>query len=72
MSVCALATWLLPVPGLLTFKALLPCTMNIIDVHLAQQHALIRQADEYADLFTHADMAAGAALSRAMDAAQSG
>ena len=38
--------------------------------HLAQQHALIRQADEYADLFTHAAMAASAAVSRAMDTAQ--
>jgi hypothetical protein len=39
---------------------------------LAQQHDLIRQADEYADLFTHAAMLAGAAVSRAMDAAQGG
>jgi transposase len=39
---------------------------------LAQQHELIRQADEYADLFTHAAMLAGAAVSRAMDAAQGG
>ena len=39
---------------------------------LAQQHELIRQADEYADLFTHAAMHAGAAVSRAMDAAQGG
>lgn len=37
---------------------------------LAQQHALIRQGDEYADLFTHAAMVASAAVSRAMDAAQ--
>jgi hypothetical protein len=34
---------------------------------LAQQHALIRQADEYADLFTHAAMAASAAVAKAMD-----
>ncbi len=33
--------------------------------HLAQQHELIRQADEYADLFTHAAMAASAAVSKA-------
>lgn len=39
---------------------------------LAQQHELIRQADEYADLFTHAAMLAGAAVSRAMDTAQGG
>ena len=39
---------------------------------LAQQHALIRQGDEYADLFTHAAMVARAAVSRAMDAAQGG
>jgi hypothetical protein len=39
---------------------------------LAQQHDLIRQADEYADLFTHAATLAGAAVSRAMDAAQGG
>ena len=37
----------------------------MIGPHLAQQHELIRQADEYADLFTHAAMAAGAALSKA-------
>jgi hypothetical protein len=37
---------------------------------LAQQHALIRQGDEYADLFTRAAMVASAAVSRAMDAAQ--
>ena len=42
------------------------------DDPLAQQHELIRQADEYADLFTHAAMLAGAAVSRAMDAAQGG
>jgi hypothetical protein len=42
------------------------------DDPLAQQHALIRQADEYADLFTHAAMMASAAVSRAMDAAQGG
>jgi hypothetical protein len=34
---------------------------------LAQQDALIRQADEYADLFTHAAMAASAAVAKAMD-----
>lgn len=39
---------------------------------LAQQHELIRQADEYADLFTHAAMCASAAVSRAMDTAQGG
>lgn len=39
---------------------------------LAQQHELIRQADEYADLFTHAAMMASAAVSRAMDADQVG
>lgn len=39
---------------------------------LAQQHALIRQGDEYADLFTHAAMVASAAVSRAMDAVQGG
>ena len=39
---------------------------------LAQQHALIRQGDEYADLFTQAAMLASAAVSRAMDAAQGG
>ena len=39
---------------------------------LAQQHELIRQGDEYADLFTQAAMLASAAVSRAMDAAQGG
>jgi transposase len=39
---------------------------------LAQQHELIRQADEYADLFTHAAMLAGAAVSRAMQPDQGG
>jgi hypothetical protein len=39
---------------------------------LAQQHELIRQAHEYADLFSHAAMLAGAAVSRAMDTAQGG
>ena len=39
---------------------------------LVQQHELIRQADEYADLFTHAAMAASAAVSRAMDAGLGG
>ena len=39
---------------------------------LAQQHALIRQGDEYADLFTQAAMLASAAVSRAMNAAQGG
>ena len=34
---------------------------------LAQQDALIRQADVYADLFTHAAMAASAAVAKAMD-----
>ena len=45
---------------------------SLEDGLLAQQHELIRQADEYADLFTHAAMLAGAAVSRAMDAAQGG
>ena len=36
-----------------------------LDAHLAQQHDLIRQADEYADLFTHAAMAASAVVSKA-------
>ncbi len=36
-----------------------------LDAHLAQQHNLIRQADEYADLFTHAAMAASAVVSKA-------
>jgi transposase len=39
---------------------------------LAQQHELIRQADEYADLFTHAAKLASATLSRAMDAGLGG
>jgi hypothetical protein len=39
---------------------------------LTQQHELIRQAHEYADLFSHAAMLAGAAVSRAMDTAQGG
>nr|CBA28338.1 hypothetical protein Csp_A06770 [Curvibacter putative symbiont of Hydra magnipapillata] len=39
---------------------------------LAQRHALIRQGNEYADLFTHAAMVASAAVGRAMDAAQGG
>ena len=34
---------------------------------LAQQHALIRQADEYADLFTHAALVASAAVAKAID-----
>ena len=34
---------------------------------LAQQHALIRQADEYADLFTHAALVASAVVAKAMD-----
>ena len=45
---------------------------SLEDGLLAQQHELIRQADEYADLFTHAAMLTGAAVSRAMDAAQGG
>jgi transposase len=45
---------------------------SLEDGLLAQQHELIRQADEYADLFTHAAMLAGAAVSRAMDTAQGG
>jgi hypothetical protein len=39
---------------------------------LVQQHGLIRQADEYADLFTHAALCASAVVSRAIDAAQGG
>ncbi len=39
----------------------------VLGANLAQQHALIRQADEYADLFTHAAMAASAAVAKAMD-----
>jgi transposase len=39
---------------------------------LVQQHELIRQADEYADLFTHAALCASAVVSRAIDAAQGG
>jgi hypothetical protein len=39
---------------------------------LAQQHELIRQADEYADVFTHAAKLASATLSRAMDAGLGG
>ena len=42
------------------------------DVPLAQQHDLIRQADEYVDLFTHAALCASAVVSQAMDAAQGG
>jgi hypothetical protein len=34
---------------------------------LAQQHELIRQADEYADLFTHAALVASAVVAKAMD-----
>jgi hypothetical protein len=34
---------------------------------LVQQHELIRQADEYADLFTHAALVASAAVAKAMD-----
>jgi hypothetical protein len=45
---------------------------SLEDGLLAQQHELIRQADEYADLFTQAAMLAGAAVSRAMDTAQGG
>ena len=40
---------------------------TVLGAKLAQQHALIRQADEYADLFTHAAMAASAAVAKAMD-----
>ena len=40
---------------------------TVLGVKLAQQDALIRQADEYADLFTHAAMAASAAVAKAMD-----
>jgi transposase len=39
---------------------------------LVQQHELIRPADEYADLFTHAALCASAVVSRAIDAAQGG
>ena len=34
---------------------------------LVQQHELIRQTDEYADLFTHAALVANAAVAKAMD-----
>jgi transposase len=34
---------------------------------LAQQHELIRQAEEYADLFTHAALVASAVVAKAMD-----
>ncbi|WP_233254668.1 IS21 family transposase [Limnohabitans sp. 2KL-51] len=34
---------------------------------LVQQHELIRQADEYADLFTHAALVASAVVAKAMD-----
>ena len=34
---------------------------------LAQQHELIRQADDYADLFTHAALVASAVVAKAMD-----
>ena len=40
---------------------------TVLGAKLAQQDALIRQADEYADLFTHAAMAASAAVAKAMD-----
>jgi hypothetical protein len=34
---------------------------------LVQKHELIRQADEYADLFTHAALVASAVVAKAMD-----
>jgi transposase len=45
---------------------------NDLGANLAQQHELIRQADEYADLFTHAAMAASAALAKAAQKRQGG
>ena len=45
---------------------------NVLGANLAQQHELIRQADEYADLFTHAAMAASAALGKAAQKGQGG
>ena len=45
---------------------------NVLGANLAQQHELIRQADEYADLFTHAAMAASAALAKAAQKGQGG
>jgi len=45
---------------------------NDLGANLAQQHELIRQADEYADLFTHAAMAASAALAKAAQKGQGG
>jgi transposase len=40
---------------------------TVLGAKLAQQHELIRQGDEYADLFTHAAMVASAAVAKAMD-----
>jgi transposase len=40
---------------------------TVFGAKLAQQHELIRQGDEYADLFTHAAMVASAAVAKAMD-----
>ena len=45
---------------------------NDLGANLAQQHELIRQADEYADLFTHAALAASAALAKAAQKGQGG
>ena len=45
---------------------------NVLGANLAQQHELIRQADEYADLFTHAALAASAALAKAAQKGQGG
>jgi transposase len=45
---------------------------NALDADFAQQHDLIRQADEYADLFTHAAMAASAAVAKAAQKGQGG
>ena len=45
---------------------------NDLCANLAQQHELIRQADEYADLFTHAALAASAALAKAAQKGQGG
>ena len=40
---------------------------TVLGAKLAQQHELIRQADEYADLFTHAALVASAVVAKAMD-----
>jgi hypothetical protein len=50
-------------------KALSPvhADTTALEGTLAQQHELIRQADEYADLFTHAALIASAVVAKAMD-----